>query len=104
LANPKGEIMALHTKKSGLHGADVEQDLTRSLDGNEYAAWWYADDQLYWAFIRPITAGSGSDTKQLGALAIGYQVDSTVAEQLALVAAARLCWLPAARSSPRLCR
>ena len=90
LANPKGEIMALHTKKSGLHGADVEQDLTRSLDGNEYAAWWYADDQLYWAFIRPITAGSGSDTKQLGALAIGYQVDSTVAEQLALVAGGKI--------------
>src|SRR5256712_2457413 len=86
LSNPKGEMMALHAKKSGLNSADVERDLTRSLDANEDAAWWYADDQLYWAFIRPITAGSGSDVKQLGALAIGYQVDSTVAEQLALVA------------------
>ena len=90
LANPKGDIMALHAKKTGLNGEDVEQDLTRSLGGNEDAAWWYADDQLYWVFIRPITAGSGTDIKQLGALAIGYQVDSTVAEQLALVAGGKI--------------
>ncbi len=97
LANTKGEIMALHGKKSGLNGSDVGQDLTRSLDGNEEAAWWYADDQLYWAFIRPITAGSGSDVKQLGALAIGYQVDSTVAEQLALVAGGKIVLVTAGK-------
>jgi signal transduction histidine kinase len=97
LANPKGEMMALHAKKSGLNSADVERDLTRSLDANEDAAWWYADDQLYWAFIRPITAGSGSDVKQLGALAIGYQVDSTVAEQLALVAGGKIVLVSGAK-------
>jgi signal transduction histidine kinase len=90
LANPKGDVMALHAKKTALNGRDVEQDLTRSLDANEDAAWWYADDQLYWAFIRPITAGSPRDLKELGALAIGYQVDSTVAEQLALVAGGKI--------------
>jgi hypothetical protein len=90
LANLKNEIMALHGKKPGLNSADVDQDLTRSLDSNEDAAWWYADDQLYWVFIRPITAGSGSDTKELGALAIGYQVDSTVAQELALVAGGKI--------------
>jgi signal transduction histidine kinase len=97
VANTKGEIMALHAKKSGLNSADVEQDLTRSLDSNEDAAWWYADDQLYWVFIRPITAGSGADLKNLGALAIGYQVDSTVAEQLALVAGGKIVLLSGAK-------
>jgi signal transduction histidine kinase len=90
LANTKGEVMALHAKKSGLSGADVEKDLTRSIEQNEDAAWWYADDQLYWVFIRPMTAGAGSDVKQFGALAIGYQVDSTVAEQLALVSGGKI--------------
>jgi signal transduction histidine kinase len=90
LANPKGEMMALHAERAGLNSAHVGQDLTRSLERTEDAAWWYADDQLYWVFIRPITAGSGSDTKELGALAIGYQVDSTVAEQLALVAGGKI--------------
>jgi signal transduction histidine kinase len=90
LADTKGEVMALHAKKSGLNGADVEKDLTRSIEQNEDAAWWYADDQLYWVFIRPMTAGAGSDVKQFGALAIGYQVDSTVAEQLALVSGGKI--------------
>jgi len=93
LVNPKAEIMALHARKAGLNGADVGQDLTRSLEGNEDAAWWFADDQLYWAFIRPITAGSGSDIKLLGAVAIGYQIDSAVAEQLALVAGGKIALL-----------
>src|SRR5690242_8403871 len=97
LANPKGEMMALHAGKAGLKSEDVEQNLTRSLDRNEDAAWWYADDQLYWVFIRPITAGSGSDTKELGALAIGYQVDSTVAEQLALVAGGKIVLVSGAK-------
>jgi signal transduction histidine kinase len=90
LANTKGEVMALHAKKSGLNGADVEKDLTRSIEQNEDAAWWYADDQLFWVFIRPMTAGVGSDVKQFGALAVGYQVDSTVAEQLALVSGGKI--------------
>jgi signal transduction histidine kinase len=97
LANPKGEMMALHAAKGGLKSEDVEHDVTRSLDRNEDAAWWYADDQLYWVFIRPITAGSGSDTKELGALAIGYQVDSTVAEQLALVAGGKIVLVSGAK-------
>jgi len=97
LANPKGEMMALHAERAGLNSADVGQDLTRSLERTEDAAWWYADDQLYWVFIRPITAGSGGDTKELGALAIGYQVDSTVAEQLALVAGGKIVLVSGAK-------
>jgi signal transduction histidine kinase len=89
LADPKAEMMALHSKKS-LDSADVGQDLTKLLGGDEDAAWWYADEQLYRVFMRPITAGSGADVKQLGVLAIGYQVDSTVAEQLALEAGGKI--------------
>ena len=97
LANPKGEMMALHAERAGLNSENVDQDLTRSLDRNEDAAWWYADDQLYWVFIRPITAGSGGDTKELGAVAIGYQVDSKVAEQLALVAGGKIVLVSGAK-------
>jgi len=97
LADPNREVMTLHSRKSGLDSADVKGDLMRSLDGDEDAAWWYADDQLYWVFIRPITAGSGTDAKHLGVLAIGYQVDSTVAEQLALVAGGKIVLVTGAK-------
>ena len=82
LADPKDEMMALHSKKS-LDSADVGQDLTESRGGDEDAAWWYPDDQLYWVFMRPITAGSGADLRRVGVLAIGYQVDSTVRKSCA---------------------
>jgi signal transduction histidine kinase len=97
LANPKGEILALHAKKSGLNTADVERDLVRSLDSDEDAAWWHSEDQLYWVFLRPITAGSGDDIKNLGVLAVGYQVDSTIAEQLALVAGGKIVLVTASK-------
>jgi signal transduction histidine kinase len=50
------------------------------------ASWWYDNGRLYWVFLRPITAGAGPESRELGILAIGYQVNSSVAQQLALVA------------------
>lgn len=90
LTNAEGEIMALHAKKVGLNSVDVKSGLTRSLEQRGDAAWWYVDGRLYWIFIRTIAAGSGNETKELGLVAIGYQVDSTVAEQLALVAGSKI--------------
>src|SRR5258707_4442636 len=41
---------------------------------------------FYELFLGTIPAGDGPTSQELGFLAIGYQVDSTVAEHLALVA------------------
>jgi len=49
--------------------------LKRSLNKEKNAAWWYADSQLYWVFLRPVNVGPENDRKQLGVLAVGYQVD-----------------------------
>ena len=86
LAKPDGQVVALHTTKPGWPKEAAQRDLRRSLEQGEDSAWWYDNGRLYWVFLRPISAGSGSASKNLGFLAIGYQVDSSVAEQLALVA------------------
>jgi signal transduction histidine kinase len=86
LAKTDGKVVALHTTKPGWPAEAAQRDLGRSLEQGEDAAWWYDNGRLYWVFLRAITAGSGSASKNLGFLAIGYQVDSSVAEQLALVA------------------
>ena len=90
LANPAGESLGFHVAKPGLEPQIAEVDLAKSVQQEEDAAWWYADGRLYWVFIRPIAAGIGSDAKQLGLVAVGYQVDSTVADQLALVADSKI--------------
>src|SRR5690348_7075945 len=72
LAGPGGRILGLHVLRPGASSQLIQGDLERSLERNEEAAWWYADGQLYWVFLRPISAGSGSDLKPLGVVAVGY--------------------------------
>ncbi len=86
LAKPNQEVVALHITKAGWSPAASERDLRRSIDLGEDASWWYDDGRLYWVFLHSITSGAGQKEHQLGVLAVGYQVDSTVAQQLAAVA------------------
>jgi signal transduction histidine kinase len=86
LARHDGEVEALHLSRPGWSATNAKHDLRRSIEQGEDASWWYDDGRLYWVFVRPITAGSGSTSQQLGLLAVGYQIDSTVAKQLAVVA------------------
>jgi signal transduction histidine kinase len=86
LAKPDRGVVALHMTRPGWSAAAAEQDLKRSTDLGEDASWWYDDQRLYWIFLHPITSGAGSTTQQLGILAVGYQVDSAVAQQLAIAA------------------
>src|SRR5580704_6259341 len=85
LAKPDGELLGFHLQKPGWEPDLSTQNLKNSLQRGEDAAWWYADGQLYRVFLRPITAGIAENQRQLGILAIGYQIDSTVAKQLAIV-------------------
>jgi signal transduction histidine kinase len=85
LANSNGRVLGFQVK-TGWTRELAEQDLAKSVGQGESSAWWYANGQLYWVFLRPIVAGAETDQRQLGILAVGYQVDSTVAEQLSLVA------------------
>ena len=86
LAKPNGNIVALHMTKPGWSVQTVERDLTRSTDAGEDASWWYDDGRLYWIFLHPITSGVGPTMQPLGFLAVGYQVDSAVAQQLSVAA------------------
>ena len=86
LARPDRQVVALHMARPGWSAATAAQDLKRSLDQGEDASWWYDDGRLYWVFLHPIIAGAGSTMQQLGILAVGYQVDSAVAQQLAIAA------------------
>src|SRR5258708_4766629 len=86
LAKPNGNIVALHMTKPGWSIQTVEGDLKRSTDAGEDASWWYDDGRLYWIFLHPITSGAGPTMQPLGFLAVGYQVDSAVAQQLSVAA------------------
>jgi signal transduction histidine kinase len=90
LADAQGRILGFHVAKPGWAAETAKTDLIRSLKNREDAAWWYANGQLYWVFLRPILAGTEQEERQLGTLAVGYQVDSSVAEQLSLVSGSQI--------------
>src|SRR3981189_438259 len=86
LAKPNRAAVAPHMTKPGWSAQTAERDLKRSTDVGEDASWWYDDGRLYWVFLHPITSGAGPTIQPLGILAVGYQVDSAVAQQLSVAA------------------
>jgi signal transduction histidine kinase len=84
LAKPNGTVVALHMTKPGWSAQSAERDMKRSTEAGEDASWWYDDGRLYWVFVHPITSGAGPTIQPLGFLAVGYQVDSAVAQQLSV--------------------
>src|SRR5258706_851124 len=86
LALPDRRVVAFHVTKIGWPVEAAGRGLKRSIEEGEDASWWYDNGRFYEVFLRTITAGDGPTSQELGFLAIGYQVDSTVAEHLALVA------------------
>jgi len=86
LADSEGRVLGMHVRHAGLDKDQAELALKSSLDRGEDADWWYAGGQLYQVFLHSIQAGAGSDSEDLGVVAVGYQVDTAVAQQLAAVA------------------
>jgi signal transduction histidine kinase len=82
--------MALHVSTPGWSRETVSRNFQQSLQHQDAATWWYDAGRLYWVFLRPISAGDDSRKIHLGFLAVGYQVDSSVAEQLARVAGSHI--------------
>jgi len=90
LATDDGRLMALHVNNEGWSRELAIAHLKESLNHQDTVTWWYGDGRLYSVFIRPITAGSDRHSIRLGYIALGYQVDSGVAEQLARVAGSHI--------------
>ncbi len=93
LADPAGRVVALDVTQKGLNREAAEGFLKSSLQEGQDSAWWYSDGRLYWTFLRPILAGTGNNAKVLGLVAIGYETNSRIAEQLGLVAESKIVLL-----------
>ncbi len=93
LADPQGQVVALDVTQKGLYGAAAQVYVKSSLQDGQESAWWYSGGRLYWVFLRPILAGTGDNAKVLGHVAIGYETNSRIAEQLGFVAESKIVLL-----------
>jgi len=86
LAKIDRQVVALHMNTPGWPAEAAQRDLSRSVDQGDDASWWYDNGRLYQVFLRRVSKGVGNESRELGWLAIGYQVNASLAQQLALVA------------------
>src|SRR5713101_5153236 len=90
LSSPDGQVFGFHMSEPGWDANLAEADLKKSIEQGNGAAWWYGNDRLYRVFLHAIFAGSGSNQRQVGIIAVGYQIDSMVAAQLSLASGSQV--------------
>src|SRR5213080_989325 len=89
LADRSGKLMALHTARAAFTRAEAQESLRRSLGGGGLRDWWFGSGHLFEVFIQPIYFGSAAEHTLLGVLAVGYEVDDRVAEDVSRVASSQ---------------
>jgi len=90
LPSPDGRVFGFHVSKPGWDAKLAEADLRKSIEQGDDSAWWYGNGQLYRVFLRTILAGSENTEREVGIIAVGYQIDSAVAAQLALASGSQI--------------
>jgi signal transduction histidine kinase len=87
LADRSGKVVALHSKNPGIGRDSAEEFLRRGVDHLEESGhWWFGAHQLYEAFVMPIYFGKASDNRLLGFLAVGYEIDNAVLQEVSGIA------------------
>jgi signal transduction histidine kinase len=90
LSSSDGQIYAFHVSEHGWDAKLAETSLKRSIEQSDDSAWWYEQRQLYRVFLHTVLAGAGSNQRQVGVIAVGYQIDSSVAAQLSLASGSQI--------------
>ena len=86
LADRAGTVEALHTSVPGFTAEAAQAALARSVAGGASHDWWFGGGRLFQVFLEPIYFGSAESGHPIGILAVGYEVDASVAADVTRVA------------------
>jgi len=89
LADRSGKLAALDTAAAGFSRSEAQGFLRRSLGDGQTRDWWFGSGHLFEVFLQPIYFGSPAEHTLLGVLAVGYEIDDRVAEDLSRVASSQ---------------
>jgi signal transduction histidine kinase len=85
LAGPSGKVMALHALIPGFNPDSIHDLFSQSLSSDEALHWWHENGHLYEVYVQPIYFGDPKENRLLGYLALGYEVNRRVADQISRV-------------------
>jgi len=93
LADRSGKVVALHSKTPGFGRDSAEEFLRKGVNHSEESGdWWFGARQLYEVFLMPIYFGKASDNRLLGFLAVGYEMDDRVLQEMSSIAAGQVAF------------
>ena len=90
LIDPTNKVVGFHTKAPGISPEQVQQILNRGGSAENQLQWWFAGGHLYEVVLAPIYFGPRADNSLLGVVAVGYEMNATVARQVSQVAASQV--------------
>jgi signal transduction histidine kinase len=93
LIDSSGQLVGFHTTPHGVERAPIEAMLRgRAPTANSFE-WWYAGGHLYEVYLEPIYFGPSSSDTLLGIVAVGYEINDPVAQQVSKLAASEVAVL-----------
>src|SRR6266478_8898408 len=92
LADRAGRVAALHTTSQGFTREMAQASLNTSFSQAATSHWWYGAQHLYEVCLKPIYFGPATENRLLGFLAIGYEIDDSVASQVSRIAASQVAF------------
>lgn len=90
LANRDGAIVAFHSATTPFPRAAAQQAIDRYMTSGNMRDWWFGGGRLFQVFLQPIAFGDPAAGNALGLLAVGYEVNDAVAEDVSRVAASEV--------------
>lgn len=87
LANRDGAIVAFHSDVAPFPRAAAQLAVDRFVGSGNTRDWWFGGGRLFQVFLQPIAFGDPEAGNALGLLAVGYEVNAPVAEDVSRVAA-----------------
>ncbi|MGE3957782.1 MAG: sensor histidine kinase [Vicinamibacterales bacterium] len=92
LANREGTISAFHSNVPAFPEAAAQAAVIRYLNTGQSRDWWFGGGHLFQVFLQPIAFGAPESGNTLGLLAVGYEVNQAVAEDISRVAASEVAF------------
>jgi signal transduction histidine kinase len=92
LADPSGEVMAVHTNTPGMTRAIAEELLKPSLESEQPSYWWFGAGHLYQVFLQPIYFGTPRTGSVLGVLVVGHEISEDLAVEIGRIASSQVAF------------
>jgi signal transduction histidine kinase len=92
LADPVGQVLAIHTNTPGITRSAAEELLKKSLGSDQVSFWWYGAGHLYQVFLQPIYFGAPNNGSILGILGVGHEISQALASDVGRVATSEVAF------------